>query len=82
MVDLIISGIIILIITIYKIIVNIKYKDNYKNELYKKIKKQNTILYIVTIIIFIIALIATIIDQGITKNIIYIPITISVLTIP
>ena len=82
MVDLIISGIIILIITIYKIIVNIKYKDNYKNELYKKIKKQNTILYIVTIIIFIIALITTFIDQGITKNIIYIPITISVLALP
>ena len=82
MVDLIISGIVIVLITIYKIILNKKYKITNETKLYKSIKKQNKILYIISIIIFITTFIFIYVIYGFNKDTLYIPLTISIISLP
>ena len=82
MVDLIISGIVIVLITIYKIILNKKYKITNETKLYISIKKQNKILYIISIIIFITTFIFIYVIYGFNKDTLYIPLTISIISLP
>ncbi len=79
---ILLSIMVLIVIIVYKIYQSKKYRDVYKKELYNKARKLNIILYVVSFLVFVIALFIEAKSDKSTLNVIINALAIAFITMP